>query len=201
MEHQQPLTDRIADLEADVRGLLRTIDQLQREPKSVPPTPVERVRLAGKPTGIYSETDYPAQAMTQTVYELPAIFLDGAIPDDLADPFAWTPRSATPQTKVISPGGWIPETIEPIHVSLMRDGRYHVLWVPELRVVANETVAADDYGEFSLWRNGEDSGLDFVGIYLDWMHGGESMASGMQGRAYLDWDLRRWSIVNLECES
>ncbi len=198
-ENQQLMTDRIADLESDVRGLLQLVNQLQREPKLVPPQPIEWVRTQGNPTGSYYDTDYPTQSMTEAVYELPAVFLDGAIPDDLADPYEWTPRSAKSQTKIISPGGWIPETIEPLPVTLMRDGRYHVLRVPELRVVSNEAIAVDDYGEFSLWWNGADTGIDFVGIYLDWMHAGEPLASGKEAMAYLDWPLRRWSMFAVEC--
>jgi len=194
-EFQQPLVQRVADLESTVHALRRELSQRQREPLSVSTQGVEWVRTAGKVTGEVS--DYPLQTIGTGQYELPAVFLDGK----LSEPFAWTPRSATPQTNVISPGGWIPETIEPLPVFWhQRSRRYYFCNpLPTLRVVANENIAADDYGEVSLWLGGADTGIDFVGVYNDWLNGGASLLSGDEARATLDWDLGRWSIYVVEC--
>jgi hypothetical protein len=200
-EHQQPMIERVADLESDVRALLRQIEQLQREPKFVPPQPIEWVRTKGPLVeGAYGPvSDYPAQDVAAPECELPAVFLTGTCPANLADPFVWTPRSATPQTKIISPGGWIPEAIEPIAVFRHRDGRYHVLIVPVLRVVAFEDIAAGNWGTVRLWRNGVSTGENFA-AWNDWLHGGTTIENGKQARATLDWDVRRWSVsAGVEC--
>lgn len=201
MEHQQPIIERVADLEASVRELLRTISQLQREPKLVHPQPIEWVQTKGKTiVGYYydDESDYPEQDVDCPQYELPAVFLNGKVPEDVCDDFIWTPRSATPQTRIISPGGWIPEFAH-LPVYLKRDGRYQVLYVPELRVVALDAIAPDEHGTVKLWRGGEETDQEFE-AWNDWLHGGTTIEAGKQCLAMLQVDVRHWSVsAGVEC--
>lgn len=203
METSDLLSDRVADLEAELKQLRRELRSRNRDERSSRPVPVWWVRTLGELTGgyggYYSEDRlYPTQDPDAPICELPAVYLNCEVPEDPTDPVVWTPRASQPQIKIVSPGGWIPENIE-LRVFRHHDDRIHVLAVPELRVVAVDTIEPDTYGTVKMWRGDEETEQEFE-AWNDWLHGGQSIEAGKQCRAILDDDVRRWSLsAGVEC--
>jgi hypothetical protein len=189
----------LADIEVELRAFRRELQSRQRADRSARPVPVWWVQTKGETTGgYYSESLYPEQDVDNPTCELPAVYLDAEVPDPNTDPVIWTPRSEQPQITLVSPGGWIPEGIR-LGVFRHHDDRIHVLVVPVLRVVANETIAPDQHGQCSLWLAGVDTEIDFA-CWNDWLDGGNSIEAGKQCLARLDDDLRHWSVsAGVEC--
>jgi hypothetical protein len=199
MEIPDRIQHRIADLESEMIALRRELRSRQRNDRTSRPMPIWWVRTQGETTGgYYSETDYPEQDPDNPICELPAVYLNCEVPDPNTDPVVWTPRSETPQVTLVSPGGWIPEGIR-LGVFRHHDDRMHVLRVPELRVVAVDTIAPDQHGTVTLWLAGEETDIEFE-AWNDWLHGGTAIEAGKQCRAILDEEERHWSLsAGVEC--
>lgn len=70
----------------------------------------------------------------------------------------------------------------------------------ERKVKLTQTITAGSSGTANVWENGiVTSPLQTYTVWLNWMHGGEGAASGVEAIARWFDDERKWVIVNVEC--
>lgn len=81
-------------------------------------------------------------------------------------------------------------------------------WIAEcptgsiLKAVANEDIAAEDFGDVTIWRGGEETDPpEVVEAHLNWIHGGEQVSAGT--RILIMWfpDEAKWVIIYGDCEA
>lgn len=72
-------------------------------------------------------------------------------------------------------------------------------WIVKGTVV-NSPIDPDDFGQINVYKNGEPQGLPYKTVWLDWVHGGESISVDVRVIAEYVRDEDIWTIIAADCE-